>query len=50
VRGERLVRANAALSPEETKTVALANRCRLANVRERLKPILDSFKPPAIGE
>ncbi len=30
----------------KAKTVALADRCRLANVRERLKPILDSFKPP----
>src|SRR5580704_7893488 len=46
VRGERLVRAGQPLSPEETKTVALADRCRLANVRDRLKPILTSFKPP----
>src|ERR1700733_13076455 len=46
VRGERLVRAGQPLSPEEAKTVALAARCRLANVRDRLKPILTSFKPP----
>jgi guanylate kinase len=46
VRGERLVRAGQPLSPEEAATVALANRCRLANVRDRLKPILDSFRPP----
>ncbi|MGA7931064.1 MAG: guanylate kinase [Candidatus Sulfotelmatobacter sp.] len=46
VRGERLVRAGQPLSPEEAKTVALAERCRLANVRDRLKAILDSFKPP----
>jgi guanylate kinase len=46
VRGERLVRAGQPLSPEEAKTVALADRCRLANVRDRLKPILTSFKPP----
>ncbi len=46
VRGERLVRAGRPLSPEEAKTVALADRCRLANVRDRLKPILASFKRP----
>jgi guanylate kinase len=46
VRGERLVRAGQPLSPEEAKTVALAEGCRLANVRDRLKVILDSFKPP----
>ncbi len=46
VRGERLVRARRPLSPEELKTVVLADRCRLANVRDRLRPILDSFKPP----
>jgi guanylate kinase len=45
VRGERLVRASRPLSTEELKTLALADRCRLANVRDRLKPILDSFKP-----
>src|SRR5271166_2897518 len=46
VRGERLVRAGQPLSPEEAETVALADRCRLANMRDRLKGILDSFKPP----
>jgi guanylate kinase len=46
VRGERLVRAGQPLSPEEAKTVALADGCRLANVRDRLKVILESFKPP----
>jgi hypothetical protein len=46
VRGERLLRAGQPLSSEEAKTVALAERCRLANVRDRLKSILDSFKPP----
>jgi guanylate kinase len=45
VRGERLVRAGKPLSPEETETVALADRCRLANMRGRLKSILDSFRP-----
>jgi guanylate kinase len=46
VRGERLVRASRPLSPEESETMALADRCRLPNMRNRLKPILDSFKPP----
>jgi guanylate kinase len=46
VRGERLLRAGRALSDEEEKIVALANCCRLANVRDRLERILDSFKPP----
>jgi guanylate kinase len=50
VRGERLVRAQRPLSPEEAETVALAERCRLANVCDRLKGILDSFKPPDRSE
>jgi len=45
VRGERLLRAGRPLSPEEAQTLALADRCRLANMRDRLKSILDSFKP-----
>ncbi|MGA8620968.1 MAG: guanylate kinase [Candidatus Sulfotelmatobacter sp.] len=44
VRGERLLRSGRALSADETKTVALGDRCRLANVTERLKPILASFR------
>jgi len=44
VRGERLLRTGRALSEEETKIMALADCCRLANVRQRLKPILDSFR------
>ncbi len=47
VRGERLQRASRPLSEEEGKIVALADCCRLANVRDRLKRILDSFNPPA---
>lgn len=47
VRGERLVRAGHPLSEEEKKVVALGDCCRLANVRDRLKQILDSFNPPA---
>jgi guanylate kinase len=46
VRGERLERAGQPLCPEEAETVALAKRCRLANVRDRLRAILDSFQPP----
>ena len=46
VRGERLLRAGRPLSEEEGKTVALADGCRLANVRGRLRRILDSFQPP----
>jgi len=46
VRGERLLRSRRALSEEEAKIVALADCCQLANVRDRLKQILDSFKPP----
>ncbi|MFZ0760622.1 MAG: guanylate kinase [Candidatus Sulfotelmatobacter sp.] len=47
VRSERWLRAGQPLSPAESKTVALADRCRLASVRERLKPILASFKSAA---
>jgi len=46
VRSERLLRAGRPLSSDESKLVKLAERCRLANVRERLKPILDSFRTP----
>ncbi len=47
VRGERLLRAGRPLSEEEAKTVALADCCRLAKVRGRLQPILDSFRRSA---
>ena len=49
---ERLCEANAWCERgsryplRKPKTMALADRCRLANVRDRLKPILASFKPP----
>ena len=46
VQSERLRRSGRPLSGEESRTVALADCCRLANVRDRLKRILDSFKPP----
>jgi guanylate kinase len=47
VRGERLLRAERALSEEEKKTVSLAECCRLVNVQQRLQPILDSFRSSA---
>jgi guanylate kinase len=46
VRGERLLRVGRPLTEEEEKIVAMADCCRLANVRDRLRRILDSFKPP----
>ena len=49
VRGERLLRAGPELSPGrklKAKIVAIAERCRLANMRSRIKRILDSFQPP----
>jgi len=46
VRSERLLRGGRPLSSDEDKIVKLADCCRLANVRERLKPILDSFRTP----
>jgi guanylate kinase len=50
VRGERLLRAGRALSEEETKTVTLGDCCRLANVRDRLQPILASFRSSGNSE
>jgi guanylate kinase len=49
VRGERLIRAGQPLSEEQATIVAIANRCRLANVGERLQPILASFKMAPLG-
>jgi guanylate kinase len=46
VRAERLSHAARPLSEEESKIMALAECCRLANVRDRLKTILDSFQAP----
>jgi guanylate kinase len=45
VRSERLRRPGSPSSNDEAKVVALADRCRLANVRDRLQPILASFRP-----
>jgi guanylate kinase len=44
VRSERLLRAGQPLSGDEAKVVALSDRCRLANVQDRLHPILASFR------
>jgi len=44
VRGERLLRARRPLTDDEAQIVSTADCCRLANVRDRLKPILASFK------
>lgn len=46
---ERLLRSGATASDKEAKIVALANRCRLANVGDRLKKILASFQPEGGG-
>ena len=43
VQSERLLRSGQPLSPEQRKIVEQAERHRLANVRERVRPILDSF-------
>jgi len=49
VLSERLRRSNGPLSAEDKKIVELADRQRLANVRDRVRPILDSFStlPPS---
>ena len=49
VLSERLRRTNAPLSAEDRKTAELADCQRLANMRDRVRPILDSFStlPPS---
>jgi guanylate kinase len=44
VLAERLRRSRAELSEEETRLVAVAQACRLEQMRERVQPILDSFR------
>ena len=44
VRSERLRHSGSPSSNDEAKVVALADRCRLANLRDRLQPILASFR------
>jgi guanylate kinase len=48
VHSERLRRAGMTLSEAESKEVAMAERCRLSNIRERIQPILASFAPSAV--
>lgn len=47
VLSERLRRLDRPLTDPEKKTIELADCCRLANVRERVQPILLSFSAPA---
>jgi guanylate kinase len=44
VRSERLRRAKCPLSIEDAKVMAQAEKCQLANMRDQLKTILDSFQ------
>jgi guanylate kinase len=46
VRAERLRRSGRTLTAEESSVVALSDRCRLANIRDRVLPILASFSSP----
>jgi guanylate kinase len=41
---ERLRRSGKALSGDQAKNLAQADQCRLENVRQRVRPILDSFR------
>jgi len=47
VLSERLRRFERPLSDQERNTIAEAESCRLANVRDRVQPILSSFGAPA---
>jgi len=49
VQSERLRRAGQEPSEEGRAAEALADRCRLANVRERVRPILASFSAPVVS-
>jgi guanylate kinase len=44
VLAERLRRSGKALAGDQSKNLAMAERCRLDNVRERVQPILESFR------
>jgi guanylate kinase len=46
VLSERLLGSGRPLSDQEKRIADRADRCRLANVRDRVKPILDSFRDP----
>jgi len=49
VRSERLCRSGRTFSEEESKVLELAESCRLANIRDRVQPILASFAAPAVS-
>jgi guanylate kinase len=50
VRSERLCRSGRTFSDdEESKVLELAESCRLANIRDRVQPILASFAAPAVS-
>jgi len=46
VLSERLRRSGRPLTEQEKKIAALADNCRLGNAREKIQPILKSFRPP----
>jgi guanylate kinase len=46
---ERLRRSETQRNAGDIEILAMAERCRLKNMRERLKPILDSFAPATTG-
>jgi guanylate kinase len=48
VRSERLLRSGKPPSGSDARVVALGDHCRLTNVRDRLQPILASFRATAI--
>ncbi len=47
VLSERLQHSDRPLSDQEKRIAAMADCCRLSNVRDRIRPILDSFRVPA---
>ena len=49
VESERLRRKGGALSKDGRAAAALADRCRLANVGDRVRPILASFSAPVVS-
>jgi len=46
VLSERRRRAGGTLTDEERQIAERADRCRLANIKDRIKPILESFRNP----
>jgi guanylate kinase len=46
---ERLRRLETQRTADDNEILDMAERCRLKNMRERLKPILDSFAPATTG-